>query len=85
MCIRDSSRYTVRAQEESPDYEIYQLKSGDNWLVNSTKQIGSKLIGFEGNDMSVNMLNQLITSKTRSQGLIDLGLLTSRYLLFIIA
>ena len=66
--IITDSRYTLRAQEESPDYEIYQLKSGDNWLVNSTKQIGAKLIGFEGNEMSVNMLNQL---KQRSEGKLD--------------
>jgi len=57
--IITDSRYTLRAQEECPDYEIYQLKSGDNWLENSIKQIGSKIIGFEGNHMSVNMLNQL--------------------------
>ena len=57
--IVTDSRYTVRAQEESPDYEIYQLKSGDNWIKNSTDQIKSKVIGFEGNFVSFNMLNQL--------------------------
>ena len=57
--IITDSRYTVRAQEESPDYEIYQLKSGDNWIKNSTDQIKSKVIGFEGNFVSFNMLNQL--------------------------
>ena len=57
--IVTDSRYTVRAQEESPDYEIYQLKSGDNWIKNSTNQIKSKVIGFEGNFVSFNMLNQL--------------------------
>ena len=57
--IITDSRYTVRAQEESPDYEIYQLKSGDNWIKNSTNQIKSKVIGFEGNFVSFNMLNQL--------------------------
>ena len=57
--IVTDSRYTVRAQEESPDYEIYQLKSGDNLIKNSTDQIKSKVIGFEGNFVSFNMLNQL--------------------------
>ena len=57
--IVTDSRYTDRAQEESPDYEIYQLKSGDNWIKNSTDQIKSKVIGFEGNFVSFNMLNQL--------------------------
>ena len=57
--IITDSRYTVRAQEECPDYEIYQLKSGDNWLKNSTEKIGTNIIGFEGNHMSVNMLDQL--------------------------
>ena len=57
--IITDSRYIVRAQEESPDYEIYQLKSGDNWIENSTNQTKSKVIGFEGNFVSFNMLNQL--------------------------
>lgn len=57
--IITDSRYTLRAEEESPEYEIYKLKSGDNWMENSTNIIGSKIIGFEGNDLSVNMLAQL--------------------------
>jgi len=57
--IITDSRYTIRAQEECPDYEIYQLKSGDNWIENSTSQVKSKIIGFEGNFVSFNMLNQL--------------------------
>ena len=57
--IITDSRYIVRAQEECPDYEIYQLKSGDNWIENSTNQIKSKVIGFEGNFVSFNMINQL--------------------------
>tara|TARA_B100000941_G_scaffold290582_1_gene273679 strand:+ start:485 stop:1552 length:1068 start_codon:yes stop_codon:yes gene_type:complete len=57
--IITDSRYIVRAQEECPDYEIYQLKSGDNWIENSTNQIKSKVIGFEGNFVSFNMMNQL--------------------------
>ena len=28
--IVTDSRYIIKAQEECPDYEIYQLKSGDN-------------------------------------------------------
>ena len=63
--IITDSRYTVRAQEESPDYEIYQLKSGDNWIKNSTNQIKTKVIGFEGNFLSFNMLNQLKERATK--------------------
>ncbi len=62
--IVTDSRYTIRAQEECPDYKIYKLKSGDNWIKNSTIQIKAKTIGFEGNQLSVNMLNQL---KERSE------------------
>tara|TARA_B100000902_G_C27318675_1_gene922903 strand:+ start:1019 stop:2086 length:1068 start_codon:yes stop_codon:yes gene_type:complete len=62
--IVTDSRYTIRAQEECPDYKIYKLKSGDNWIKNSTNQIKAKTIGFEGNQLSVNMLNQL---KERSE------------------
>ena len=64
--IITDSRYVVRAEEECPEFEIYQLKSGDNWIENSTTKINSKIIGFEGNYLSVNMLNQL---KERSKKL----------------
>ena len=57
--IITDSRYTLRAEEESPDYEIYQLKSGDNWIENSTNIAKTKIIGYEGDYVSVNLLNQL--------------------------
>ena len=57
--IITDSRYTLRAEEESPDYEIYQLKSGDNWIENSTNITNTKIIGYEGDHVSVNLLNQL--------------------------
>ena len=57
--IITDSRYTLRAEEESPDYEIYQLKSGDNWIENSTNITKTKIIGYEGDHVSVNLLNQL--------------------------
>jgi len=57
--IITDSRYTLRAEEESPDYEIYKLKSGDNWIENSTKITKTKVIGYEGDYVSVNLLNQL--------------------------
>ena len=57
--IITDSRYTLRAEEESPDYEIYQLKSGDNWIENSTNLAKTKIIGYEGDYVSVNLLNQL--------------------------
>ncbi|MBM01984.1 MAG: hypothetical protein CL762_04630 [Chloroflexi bacterium] len=57
--IITDSRYTLRAEEESPDYEIYQLKSGDNWIENSTNITKTKIIGYEGDYVSVNLLNQL--------------------------
>ncbi len=57
--IITDSRYTLRAEEESPDYEIYKLKSGDNWIENSTNITKTKLIGYEGDYVSVNLLNQL--------------------------
>ncbi len=57
--IITDSRYTLRAEEESPDYEIYKLKSGDNWIENSTNIAKTKIIGYEGDYVSVNLLNQL--------------------------
>jgi len=57
--IITDSRYTLRAEEESPDYEIYKLKSGDNWIENSTNITKTKVIGYEGDYVSVNLLNQL--------------------------
>ena len=57
--IITDSRYTIRAGEECPDYEVYQLKSGDNWINNISSSLKSKKIGFEGNNITFNMLEQL--------------------------
>ena len=57
--IVTDSRYTIRAKEECPDYEVYQLRSGDNWIENITNSMDSKIIGFEGSNITFNMLEQL--------------------------
>jgi Xaa-Pro aminopeptidase len=56
--IITDSRYTIRASEECPEYEVYQLKSGDNWVDNISISLKSKIVGFEGNNITVNMLEQ---------------------------
>ena len=57
--IVTDSRYTIRATEECPNFEIYQIKAGINWIENITKQIGTKILGFEGENLAVNMLEQM--------------------------
>ena len=57
--IVTDSRYTIRATEECPNFEIYQIKAGINWIENITKQIGTKILGFEGANLAVNVLAQM--------------------------
>ena len=54
------SRYTEQAGNQSPDFEVKQVKGGWGWLVDELKASGAKKVGFESQDMSVSSYNGLI-------------------------
>ena len=54
------SRYTEQATNQSPDFEVRQVRGGWGWLVEELKASGVKKVGFESQDMTVSSYNSLI-------------------------
>ena len=54
------SRYTEQATNQSPDFDVRQVRGGWGWLVDELKSSGVKKIGFESQDMTVSSYNSLI-------------------------
>ncbi len=54
------SRYTEQATNQSPDFEVRQVRGGWAWLVEELKASGVKKVGFESQDLTVSSYNSLI-------------------------
>lgn len=54
------SRYTEQAGNQSPDFEVKQVKGGWGWLIDELKASGVKKVGFESQDMTVSSYNGLL-------------------------
>ncbi len=54
------SRYTEQATNQSPHFEVKQVRGGWGWLVEELKASGVKKVGFESQDMTVSSYNSLI-------------------------
>jgi Xaa-Pro aminopeptidase len=54
------SRYTEQATNQSPAFQVKQVRGGWGWLVEELKASGVKKVGFESQDMTVSSYNSLI-------------------------
>jgi len=54
------SRYTEQAANQSPDFDVRQVRGGWGWLIDELKSQGVKKVGFESQDMTVSSYNNLI-------------------------
>ena len=54
------SRYTEQATNQSPYFDVRQVKGGWGWLIDEMKSFGVKKVGFESQDMTVGTYNSLI-------------------------
>ena len=54
------SRYTEQANNESPYFDVRQVRGGWGWLIDELKDSGIKKVGFESQDMTVASYNSLI-------------------------
>lgn len=54
------SRYTEQATNQSPDFDVRQVRGGWGWLIDELKAQGVKKVGFESQDMTVSSYNGLI-------------------------
>ena len=54
------SRYTEQATNQSPYFDVRQVRGGWGWLIDELKDSGVKKVGFESQDMTVASYNDLI-------------------------
>ncbi|MCI0847144.1 MAG: aminopeptidase P family protein [Chloroflexi bacterium] len=54
------SRYTEQATNQSPYFEVRQVRGGWDWLIDELKASGVKKVGFESQNMTVASYNSLI-------------------------
>ncbi len=54
------SRYTEQATNQSPHFDVRQVRGGWGWLIDELKASGVKKIGFESQALTVSSYNNLI-------------------------
>jgi len=68
------SRYTEQATNQSPYFDVRQVKGGWGWLIDEMKSSGVKKVGFESQDMTVGTYNSLIDSIKGDSALGDVSM-----------
>ena len=68
------SRYTEQATNQSPYFDVRQVKGGWDWLIDEMKSFGVKKVGFESQDMTVGTYNSLIDSIKGDSALGDVSM-----------
>ncbi|MBC8280504.1 MAG: aminopeptidase P family protein [Chloroflexi bacterium] len=69
------SRYTEQATNQSPNFDVRQVKGGWGWLTDEMKSSGVKKIGFESQDMTVSAYNSLIDAIKGDSSLGDVSMI----------
>lgn len=54
------SRYTEQAGNQSPHFEVIQIKPDLNWLVDALKETGVKRVGLESDNMTLASYNRVL-------------------------
>jgi len=69
------SRYTEQATNQSPDFDVRQIRGEWGWLIDELKSQGVKKIGFESQDMTVSSYNSLIDAIKADSSLGDVSMI----------
>ncbi len=54
------SRYTEQAANQSPHFEVVQMRAGWDWLLDMLKETGVRRIGFESENITVASYNRAL-------------------------
>ncbi len=63
------SRYTEQAGNQSPHFEVIQMRAGLDWLLGALKETGVKRIGFESDNMTVASYNRVLDAIKEDEAL----------------
>ncbi|HIF43876.1 MAG TPA: aminopeptidase P family protein [Dehalococcoidia bacterium] len=72
--LATDSRYTEQATNQSPYFDVRQVKGGWGWLIDEMKSFGVKKVGFESQDMTVGTYNSLIDAIKGDSALGDVSM-----------
>ena len=53
-------RYKEQASHQAPDFEVIQIRSGWNWLLEQLRETGVRRLGFESRHMTVANYNNVL-------------------------
>ena len=68
------SRYTEQATNQSPHFDVRQVRGGWGWLIDELKASGVKKIGFESQALTVSSYNNLIEAIKGDSALGDVSM-----------
>ena len=63
------SRYTEQAGNQSPHFEVIQMRAGLDWLLGALKETGVKRVGFESDNMTVASYNRVLDAIKEDEAL----------------
>ncbi len=69
------SRYTEQATNQSPYFDVRQVRGDWGWLTDEMKSSGVKKVGFESQDMTVSAYNSLIDAIKGDSSLGDVSII----------
>ena len=75
--LATDSRYTEQAANQAPQYQVLEISSGWNWLMNWLEGTGVKRLGFESHNMTVAIYNTLLDTLKQYDSLMDVSLVAT--------
>jgi Xaa-Pro aminopeptidase len=71
------SRYAEQATKQAPDFQVLQVRSGWEWLLDALKESGVRRVGFESGHMTVATYNSLLDALKDDESLSRVSLVAT--------
>ena len=71
------SRYTEQATNQATQYQVHQVRSGWDWLMEWLEETGTKRVGFESQNMTVATYNNLLEALKQHDSLGQVSLVAT--------
>ena len=63
------SRYTEQAANQSPHFQVVQVRAGWDWLLDTLQETGARRIGFESDNITVASYNRVLDALKEKEDL----------------
>ena len=71
------SRYTEQAANQSPHFQVVQVRAGWDWLLDTLKETGVRRIGFESENITVGSYNRVLEALKEDEALSQASLVAT--------